>query len=518
MIIEKGIVIAGKYRLEAVLAKGGMGSIWVAGHVPLDTKVAIKFIDPSFAERADMLVRFEREAKTTALLHGPNVVQIHDYGAEDGVPFIVMELLAGQDLGARLAVVGRLPLPEVAQILNQVGRVLRKAQEAEIVHRDLKPSNIFLVQCEGDESPVLKVLDFGVAKAPTMRMSARSNRARTATLTGTVVGSPRYMSPEQARGLKTVDHRSDLWSLAVIAFRAATGKVPFPGNELAEVLVRICTEPPRRASKIAPDLPESIDRFFAKAFALDPDQRFQSAVELATAFALAADLPPPSVMSVSSPLPLGRRDAEAAVESSPKRLPQGEPLLLTTLATPSSSLAVERTRPSAEPPVALQKRAASRTTVHERIADAGPVAPTLEPPPEEGCVSSSGGPLTTTARVADVPSARSSRPAPRGPWGRPVLLGVAGITIAIHVFLRAALPAAPASTVGSQSLALADDTAEVGPAKPEPVSPIPSASVIPAMVALPLALPSAPRTAPANEPPAAATPPPARRRHKILGF
>src|SRR4051812_25476825 len=223
--IRSGRVIAGKYRLEAALARGGMGSVWVARHLQLETPLAVKFIDPSMAATADVRSRFEREAKAAALLQGPNVVQIHDYGVDGGVPYIVMELLRGEDLGARLAREGRLPLPAVATVVHQVAKVLRKAHEAGIVHRDLKPTNVFIVEEDEGDEPGIKVLDFGVAKAPGLGVGSETTR------TGTLIGSPRYMSPEQARGSKSVDHRSDLWSLAVIAFRAVTGAPPFPGDE-----------------------------------------------------------------------------------------------------------------------------------------------------------------------------------------------------------------------------------------------------------------------------------------------
>jgi serine/threonine-protein kinase len=274
--IREGTVIADKYRLERPLARGGMGSIWIARHLPLDMPVAVKFMDASFAATADGRTRFEREAKAVALAQSPNIIQIHDYGVHEDLPYMAMELLRGEDLGARIRREGRLSLPVVAGIVSQVCKALRKAHEAGILHRDLKPANIYLTR--DDDEQLVKVLDFGVAKMTGV------GEAGEATRTGMVVGTVHYMSPEQARGMKDIDHRSDLWSLAVIAFRALTGQLPFPGDQMGDVIVKICTDPVPLVSSYRPDLGPEADAFFARAFARRPDERFQNARELAQAF------------------------------------------------------------------------------------------------------------------------------------------------------------------------------------------------------------------------------------------
>ncbi|MFY0539334.1 serine/threonine-protein kinase [Nannocystis pusilla] len=239
---EAGTIVAGRYRLGRVLAQGGMGSIWVARHLQLDVDVALKFMAPELADSAELRARFEREAKAAAMLKSPHAVQVHDYGIEDGAPYIVMELLEGEDLATRLARERRLSLAATRRIVEDVGKALRRAHEIGLIHRDMKPANIFLARQAGDE--VVKILDFGIAKSTGVIDADQPTHA------DAVLGSPRYMSPEQVRSSTQVDHRTDLWSLGVIAFRCLTGKLPFRDGEIGDVFVSICTAPipaPRRS-------------------------------------------------------------------------------------------------------------------------------------------------------------------------------------------------------------------------------------------------------------------------------
>ncbi len=275
MQLDPGTIIAGKYQLEGLLASGGMGEVWAAYHHQLDTRVAIKFMVEKLASSASARARFEQEAKAAAALRSPHVVQVHDFGVQGDTPYMVLELLEGQDLRSRISQYGRLGLDEAQSVLTQACKALRLAAEAGIVHRDLKPSNIFLAQVGGEE--IVKILDFGVAKA--LRAPVAEGTA-----TGTLLGSPHYMSPEQARGGK-LDHRSDLFSLAVILFHMVTGHKPFPGKELGDVLVKICSDPLPVATELNPGLPESANGFFRKALARVPAERFQSAEAMAYEFA-----------------------------------------------------------------------------------------------------------------------------------------------------------------------------------------------------------------------------------------
>ncbi len=268
----EGRVLAGRYRLTTKLGQGGMGSVWRAEHLALGSPLAIKLIDPGIAQTAEAAARFKREAQAAADLRSAHVVQIIDYGVDEGVPFIAMELLDGESLGARLEKVGRLAPAKVASILSQVARALARAHQAGIVHRDLKPDNVFLVR-EADDDFV-KVLDFGIAK----KLGALSSTSGIKTGTGAMLGTPYYMSPEQALGQSTIDRRTDIWSLGIIAYECVTGKRPFEKDTLGALLMAICNEPLPVPSTVA-SVPSGFDAWFARACARSISARFDSAIE-----------------------------------------------------------------------------------------------------------------------------------------------------------------------------------------------------------------------------------------------
>ena len=279
-------LVAGKYEVVRLIGRGGMGAVWEGRHATLGTRVAIKFIDQEYAESREARARFETEARAAAALQSKHAIQIYDHGVtDDGRPYMVMELLRGEPLDDRIDRLGRLPLQETARIVQQVCRALQRAHEAGIIHRDLKPENIFLVRSPDDDDEIAKVLDFGIAK---IKAPADEQGVSSSTKTGAVLGTPYYMAPEQARGLRSIDHRADLWSLGIIAFKCVSGRLPFEGESVGDLLVKICTAPPPVPSQAVPGLPPAFDVWFARTMDREPANRFSSAAELAEGLALAA--------------------------------------------------------------------------------------------------------------------------------------------------------------------------------------------------------------------------------------
>jgi serine/threonine-protein kinase len=276
--IGSGTLLAGKYRLESLIGRGGMGSVWRAEHLGLNAPVAVKLLDMlHFDGASDALSRFHREARSAAAIRSPHVVQIFDHGVDPtfGVPFIVMELMEGESLANRLARSGRIAPAEIGRVFTHVARALSRAHEAGIVHRDLKPDNVFLVRNEDEE--VAKVLDFGIAKAQAHGLGQDSN-----TRTGAIMGTAYYMSPEQISGNKNVDYRTDLWALGVMACECMTGRRPFEADTIGGITLKICVEPVPLPSSLAP-VPTGFDQWFARIVNRDPNQRFASAREAADA-------------------------------------------------------------------------------------------------------------------------------------------------------------------------------------------------------------------------------------------
>ena len=360
-VIQPGTVIAGKYRLEQPLARGGMGAVWVARHLQLDMLVAVKLMDPQIGESLDGRARFEREARAVAQIQSPNVVRVHDYGVHDGTPYLAMELLQGEDLGARLQRLKHLPLPVVADLVAQLSRALRKAHEAGIVHRDLKPANVFLAQ--DDDAEVVKVLDFGVAK------KIGVGEAGEATRTGVVMGSVHYMSPEQARGARDIDHRSDLWAIGVIAYRCLVGRLPFPGAQLGDVIVKICSEPLPLPSTVVPGLGPEVDAFFTRALARAPEDRFPTARDLAAALSALVD-----PRAALGPVGTGPHAMQPQAPA-PSSGPHSAPVASGGLALPASSTgATARSGPTAAELPAPWPQASGTLTQASNATDVTPGA------------------------------------------------------------------------------------------------------------------------------------------------
>jgi eukaryotic-like serine/threonine-protein kinase len=286
MEIDVGHVVADKYELVRLLGRGSMGEVWVAHHRTLEEELAVKLLtrSPSSEEEledpATAAARFLFEAQVAARLSRKtrHIVRVTDHGEDQGVAYLVMELLEGETLESALVRDRRVQPSMVAAIVTQVARALAQAHSEGVLHRDLKPANVFLTKDE-DGQLLVKLLDFGIAR------TLRTHRVRSAfsTAKGLVFGTPCYMSPEQARASVTLDHRCDLWALATIAYEALTGELPIEGKDTDELLHRLCAGRILRLRDRAPDLPAALDAVFARAFAEPIGARFASATELARA-------------------------------------------------------------------------------------------------------------------------------------------------------------------------------------------------------------------------------------------
>lgn len=281
------VMTGGRYRLEQELGRGAMGSVWRARHEALGVRVAIKLMHAGLRgayERA----RFEREARILGRLRSRYLPLVTDCSIHGPQPFMVMELLEGEDLGATLRREGALDVHRLCGLVEQVAEGLEVIHAAGVVHRDLKPSNIFLhAPPELGGEQVAKIIDFGVARIVDEDDPAHGPRDVTTT-PGTLVGSPRYMSPEQIHGeWDRVDHRADLWSLAVILYQCLSGRLPFPGDNFPVLVMAVCDDDPHPLPPGAPVRGPSLDAFFRRALAKLPEERFSRATEMAEAFATA---------------------------------------------------------------------------------------------------------------------------------------------------------------------------------------------------------------------------------------
>jgi serine/threonine-protein kinase len=275
--VQPGDIIAERYRLLRLLDVGGMGEVWAARNELTQKSFAIKFLLPALSERPDALERFIREAETAGSLDHPAIVDVFDVAqAEDGRPFIVMELLTGESLEARLEKRGPLGSLEAASYLAQVADGLHAAHQAGIVHRDLSLANVFLSRNPEGGRAIAKILDFGVSK--TLGPTASD---RTQTGHGAVLGCPDFMSPEQARGAETVDARTDVWSLGVVLYRCVTGAAPFRAKNYNALMVSILTRPHRPLREVAPHVDAELAEVVEGCLAKDRNARIQTIREVA---------------------------------------------------------------------------------------------------------------------------------------------------------------------------------------------------------------------------------------------
>ena len=284
----EGQVVGGKYKVERLVGSGGMGTVWLGQHIGLGNRVAIKFIRPQFAAREDARRRFEIEARAAASVDSKHAVKVYDYGVTDaGLPFIVMEYLEGESLSE--ALIRRVPFPddEAAKVIRQAARALTKAHAANIVHRDLKPDNIFLASnVESDDNDglpyVVKLVDFGIAKMLDVEREGAKG-LKGPTQDGSVIGTPNFMSPEQLTVGGTPNPLTDIWSLGACTYAAFTARIPFEGEVLGDIVLKVCVEPLPLPSKWNPDVPEGLDAWFHRACHRETAKRFQTVEEMSAA-------------------------------------------------------------------------------------------------------------------------------------------------------------------------------------------------------------------------------------------
>jgi len=268
----------GAYRVLQRIGSGGMGSVWIAEHVALGRRAALKMLHPEMTVHPEMVARFFNEARATTAITDPGIVQIFDFGQHvDGRAYIVMELLEGEPLDRRLKREGSLSLLDGLRLMRQVASTLGAAHLRGVIHRDVKPENIFIVrdpEVAGGERT--KVLDFGIAKLV-------GDQAGALTHTSAVMGTPTFMSPEQCRGAGRVDQRSDVYALGCVLFTLVAGRPPFVSEGVGDIIAMHLREPPPTPSQLRAGVPHEIDRLVLRCLAKDPGQRFQTASELATA-------------------------------------------------------------------------------------------------------------------------------------------------------------------------------------------------------------------------------------------
>jgi serine/threonine-protein kinase len=293
----------GNYRVTELIGEGGMGIVYLAEHPAIGRRAAVKILRASLTDNPEITKRFFNEARAANAIRHPGIVEVFDCGTlPTGASYIVMELLEGENLAARLRRVGRLPLAEARHIAAQTASALAAAHAAGIVHRDLKPDNLFLVPDERDaSSELVKVLDFGIAKLGQQGSNTSSVRTRT----GSVMGTPAYMSPEQCRGTREIDHRTDIYALGVIIYEMVCGRPPFVSEGFGELVHLHISAPPPPPRTISAAIPEDLERLILCCLAKDPDERVQTMGDVHAALT-GRPTPPARVTGPTQPQPLAQ--------------------------------------------------------------------------------------------------------------------------------------------------------------------------------------------------------------------
>ncbi|HEU4405451.1 MAG TPA: serine/threonine-protein kinase [Polyangiaceae bacterium] len=437
------VVLGGKYRIEEELGAGGMGVVMGAEHVALVQKVALKFLAPG---ETDGMARFLREARATARIDSEYVARVSDVGSlESGVAYMVMERLYGEDIGTYVRRAGPRPIDEAVHYILQACDGIAAAHAAGIVHRDLKPSNLFLAR-RADGTSTIKVLDFGISKL----FGTDPRDGVGLTRSGVVLGSPRYMSPEQVRGPKNVDTRTDVWGLGLVLYELLTGEPMYGPDPLPALCLAIVSEPPRPLRAKRPDAPAALEALLLRCLEKAPARRFQSVVELALALAPFA---PPEAAPILAQIAGRGGSSTASLSTGPR--PASEP---GDEGGASASMPVSSTPASATPRPKAQGRRSRTPLLVAAFALAAACSSALalrtgrdaHPPP------SAATPLALA-------TARPVAPPPASP--PPPVVSVDDLPAA----------PAPAPTVVPIDPPVAPAEAAPAPAPPAPARPAPSA-------------------------------------------
>jgi serine/threonine-protein kinase len=452
-----GQTIGARYRIRGVLGEGGMGTVYDAEHLGLARHVAIKVLSPAHAKKRVSVKRFQQEARAAGAIGHPNICEVYDLGLlEDGSPYLVMEKLVGYTLSDRIAKEGGLPFDDVVEVIAQVLSGLIAAHEKGIVHRDIKPENIFLASRLGSP-PIIKLLDFGVSK---MMPEFQTHEDFDLTRTGMVMGTPYYMSPEQARGERNLDGRVDVYACGVVMYEAIAGKRPFMAPNYNALLLSIINTSPKPLRDVRPSIPAELEAIISRAMSRNRDDRFPSAKhflrELAppvpSAEGSGSRLPPsgpveergrptspgvrsrrdgPSVRIV--PDASARIDPAIAFEPTMRRAPKWEAPTAAPRSRPSTPQVVDEESDSIDIPIevtppedeirdeTLNEIEDEPTEIHTRPAMTGSRSAARIPPPTQPIEDWDGATLVKRPPdfPAPPPSVPADRPSRRGRGPRP---------------------------------------------------------------------------------------------------
>jgi eukaryotic-like serine/threonine-protein kinase len=457
----------GKYTLTRLIGVGGMGRVYEGKHETLAKRFALKFIDRDNVTE-ESFARFEREAKAASSVDSPHIVDVFDVGTTtDGLPFIVMELLRGEDLGQMIRRLGPLEVDVTLKIVAQVLRGLVRAHEIGVVHRDLKPDNVFLVDRDDDET-FIKILDFGVSKIP----KETAGGVRTLTREGVVLGTLVYMSPEQAQAAPDLDERTDLWAMGAILYECLAGRPAFTGATYESVIVTICTQDPPDLASIRTDLSPGLVAVVKRALMRDRTARFSSAREMLDVLVAESNGVLPISMRSDSMKRVRGAGSSSASGSTPRLSPGPATLgAVSTIAVTPDPSRTPGPAPSRAPVllggisiaavgvfagVWLSKGAGSEPRNSSTSSVAAPTAPAAAPSSPS---STDGAPSTATGApsVAVVASSALADPS-SAPTTRPTATASQGPTAKV---LRSSSPkgsAAPIATATATATATASAT------------------------------------------------------------